>query len=159
MVERHAAFHAERQKQLEQQLTPITFKLAMEQRLSEAKRGIPINYWSFEGGVEDAARASAIVIGELARKGGRSKKTDALQELIIDIVRDKREITVPRLLARLLELTGAGIIDDVDTEGDPIPMIYFRGHNGRNGMAPISGRKDRLSRAKKFVREELALTR
>ena len=90
-----------------------------------------------------AARKAALL--EQARRAGRAKKTDALQDLIISLVGERPNMTGPELLARLEEEQYGAVIDDIE-EG----MIYFKGSNGRLKEAPISGLKDRLSRAKKI---------
>jgi hypothetical protein len=99
--QRHAAFYAEQERKSQEQLTETTLKMAMDQRESEAARGIPIGNWSFERAIDDAAKAFALVKTDQARSAGRSKKTDALQELIVQIVREAPKISEPQLLARL----------------------------------------------------------
>jgi hypothetical protein len=155
---RHADFHAEQGKKLQEQLTETTLKMAMDQRESEAARGISIGNWSFERAIDDAAKASAFVKEQQARNAGRSKKTDALQELIVQIVRDNPKISESQLLVRLMAMEKLGVIEDIDGEGDENPSIHFD-QRGRCKEAAVSGLKDRLTRARKVVRNELAPTR
>jgi hypothetical protein len=126
----------------------------MEQRESEAARGIPIQYWSFERGIADAARVSAMVSAilrsEQARTAGKALKTDALQKLILRIVRKCVDINVSELLVRLRSAEGNGVIDKVDGDDVPKPAIHFC-QRDRIKEAPVSGLKDRLARAKKIV--------
>ena len=70
---RHADFHAGQGKKLEEQLTETTLKMAMYQRESEAARANSIGNGSFEGAIDDAAKASALVRAEQARNAGQSQ--------------------------------------------------------------------------------------
>jgi DNA-binding HxlR family transcriptional regulator len=155
----HAVVYAEQGRKLREQLNETTLEIALGQRQSEADRGIPIMNWSFESAINDAVGVSALVKAEQARRAGRSKKTDTLQELILDIVRANQKITVAELLTRLRELDHKGIIEGVDTPEKPNPQIYFIDRNGHGDQAPISGLKDRLTRARKVIAKEIAQTR
>lgn len=91
--ERNAVFHAERSKTLKEQLTRETLENALRQRASEVKRGIPLKNWSFEEAVADAVERAKSIKARLARLVGSNKKTDALQELIIEIARNRLQVT------------------------------------------------------------------
>jgi hypothetical protein len=84
---------------------------------------------------------------EQARKGGKALKTDALHVLIEQIVSRRPNMTCPELIEQLQADTGIAPIEDVD--GD---AIHFTDHYGRSNQAPLTGLKDRLSRAKKKIR-------
>jgi hypothetical protein len=81
------------------------------------------------------------------RRGGAARKTDALQALIIELVRKTRSLTTPELLDRLRERQRGGVVDDIEDD-----TIAFYGHDNHPKTAPISGLKDRLSRARKILR-------
>jgi hypothetical protein len=154
----HAAFYAEQGEKLEKQLNETTLKIALDQRQSEADRGIPFANWSFEGGIDDAARSAVVVRSEQGRKAGMSRKTDTLQELIQMIVRASPKIKVTRLVNSLKELDGKGTIEGVETLEKPKPQIYFKNRNGHGEKAPISGLKHRLTRARQVIGNEVAQT-
>lgn len=155
----HSHVYMERGKRLQEQLNKTTLTIALEQRQSEANRGISFTNWSFEEAINDATAVSALVRAEQARMAGGSKKTDALQELIQTIVRASQKITVSGLLKKLRKAEGKGTIEGVDTLENPKPQIYFKNHNGHGNQAPISGLKDRLTRARRVINKELAETR
>lgn len=82
--------------------------------------------------------------GEIGRKGGRASKTDPLQKLIVRVVRQRPFITAKELESYL----------EAHQDADPIieicgGIIRFWNHDGSEKSAPLSGLKDRLSRAKK----------
>jgi hypothetical protein len=161
--EQHAVIYTKRRESLEKKLNATTLKLALEQRESEAKRGISISHWSFELAVEDAAKASALVTSEQARKGGSSKKTDVLQALIVRIVREKPSITELELLKKLKAMSHGEAIEDIDDvanlKSGEKPQIHFQSRDGGSRFAPVSGLKHRLSRARKIVEKDIAQTR
>ncbi len=80
----------------------------------------------------------------LSSLGGKAAKPDALQRLIIDLVRARPKIT-ERELQRELEAAHdrRQVVDDI-ADG----KIFFP-KTGALKEAPISGLKDRLSRAKR----------
>lgn len=157
--ERHAAVYAKRAQKLQEELNETTLKIALDQRQSEADRGIPIANWTFEGAINDATDAAAVVKAQQARNAGRSKKTDALQELIVEIVRDNPRISQSQLLLKLgAPKKPGGVIEDIDGPEEAKPSIHFV-QNGRSKEAPISGLKDRLTRARKVIKSEIAETR
>jgi hypothetical protein len=83
---------------------------------------------------------------ERARKAGSAKKTDALQEFIIDIMQEKPNTTTQELLFNLRHEAGHGVIKSVDDK-----VIEFFNDNDTVGSAVISGLKDRRRRAKQFL--------
>jgi hypothetical protein len=79
------------------------------------------------------------------------RRPDALQELIISLVQKTPSISVKNLLKALKsmdgELSDAEVIEEITDD-----EIYFI-ENGKGGnIAPISGLKDRLTRAKKIIK-------
>jgi hypothetical protein len=86
-----------------------------------------------------------------ARKAGKCKGSDALQQLIVALVKKGPNITTARLLEKLeAELWPESVVEAIEKG-----KVLFRGHSGSREFfksAPISGLKDRLSRAKKLLR-------
>ena len=86
-----------------------------------------------------------------ARKGGRAKKSDALQQEILGLVRRDPHITESRLKDMLTKERCPGLIEDVNDE-----EIYFvqrdGSEEGRSKRVVISGLKHRLWRAKKALK-------
>jgi hypothetical protein len=121
--------------------------LATEDMSSETLRGIPIyNRKSIERAYEDAERRRASIRSGDGSQGGRPQRGDALQELIEEIVAVRPNITASALLERLHASQLEGLIEDIE-EG----QIWFVGANNGSRSAPISGLKDRLTRARKSV--------
>jgi hypothetical protein len=84
---------------------------------------------------------------QLSRRGGASRKGDALQGVILDAVHKRPAMTARELLQHLQSLQGVRqVIDDID-EG----TIYFKSRDGHSKQASVSGLKDRLWRAKRAV--------
>jgi hypothetical protein len=81
------------------------------------------------------------------RKIAQRPRSDALQELIIKIMIDDPGITQEGLSAALERRARQGVI-----EGIADNRIEFTGKNGRVHDAPVSGLKDRMSRARKKLR-------
>ena len=126
---------------------PNLLALALERIEREDKRFIPIyNQLTLEAALEEEEAAGA---RHLARLGGQAEKTDALQELIEKIVEIEADISAKGLLQRLIAVSQAKTecVSDVIQE-----QVIFRKSGGKLGTAPISGLKDRLSRAKKKIR-------
>ena len=99
---------------------------------------------SFERALEAAENYHHTIKRGLAQKGGRALKEDSLQRLIMSIVQHTPNVTT-KLLLRALEREPPGrVIKHIGNE-----LIEFSDDNGIVQTAPISGLKDRLSRAKK----------
>jgi len=121
----------------------------------EVARLLPVYYQkSFEEALQDAAALFEDPVllkrthRHLSRLGGSSKKTDALQQVILEEVQKRPAITVTDLLKHLQSLQDLRqVVDDIDEEA-----ISFTDRNGHPKNAPISGLKDRLSRAKKALK-------
>ncbi len=109
---------------------PVGFRLSMED-LAELN----------EERLKDTQRYSA-------RRGGLAKKTDALQQRIIELVRGNPQLTSAGVLAKLRDTQGpAGVVCDVTEQ-----HISIERSDGRIEDVPISGLKDRVSRARKALR-------
>jgi len=114
----------------------------------EQVRGVPVrNQTTIEKFLADAEADKRRFLSQQAGHGGRAKKSDALQRLILDLVRTDPEITEPRLKTMLTRDRFPGVIDDVDETN-----ICLVQPNGRLKESPLSGLKHRLSRAKKALK-------
>jgi len=89
-------------------------------------------------------------LSKQASRAGRSKKPDSLQQLIIEIVKNNPNITTPQLFEKLKARPWPeSVVEEIDDK-----RIDFRDRRGSReflNAAPISGLKDRLSRAKKLL--------
>jgi hypothetical protein len=79
-----------------------------------------------------------------ARKGGKAPKADALQLHIVSLVERQPSITCRELERQLRNYAGIPPIEDVEDD-----KIWFTNHNRVSNSAPMTGLKDRLTRAKK----------
>jgi hypothetical protein len=147
---RARAFWKEQNELMKRRLgDPVLLQLVKDELASYKTWPVPFPYQkSFEAMLENAERAKQRVLAYQGQKGGQAKKPDALQELIISLLRRRPSMTVSRLLEALeREPRGSTIIDIAEelisfTQPDGTP-------EGRMKQAALSGLKDRLSRARK----------
>jgi hypothetical protein len=91
---------------------------------------------------------------DFCRKGGKALKGDTLSRLIEDLVRGDPTINEKTLLVELQRQTNIddSIVISIDEEADvlagDVRKIAFEDRNGNEKSAPISGLKDRLTRAR-----------
>jgi len=107
----------------------------------------------------EAEREKGIVLSEHARKGGKAARIDAFQRLTDELVRKYPRIGVKQFLADLEGSLCAGVITSIDipsdvVAGDP-PCIHYLDDDGKPKTASIKGLKDRLSKAKKRLKNSL----
>jgi hypothetical protein len=133
---------------------PLIFQRAVADIDSETRRLVPPQCQkSFEEALQEAEALyedpsfKQRVRRELSQLGGTAKKTDKLQALILEAVRGKPSITELELLGHLQSLEDLGVIQEIAGG-----CIYFTNYGERTKKAPLSGLKDRLSRAKKALR-------
>jgi len=100
-----------------------------------------------EGGFHLAALEEAVTGERRQRANAKRPRPDALQILICEIVANEPEITVTELLAVLNKYPRGQVIDEITQ--DEICFVQD-GHGGNS--APVSGLKDRLSRARKRIK-------
>jgi hypothetical protein len=123
---------------------------------SEETRGVALReQQSFAQALEKAQKAKEIVLRELARKGGKAPKRDALNELIREIALEDPNITAKELLEVLARPRGAGVVTSIDEPspllpGD-VPCIHYVNDDEKPRRGSIAGLKDRLSRAKRKI--------
>ena len=135
-------------------------EIALEKLADDYRRLVPIyNQKSLEKALEEAEAeierhvkiAKKRVLSEQGRKGGTAKKADVLQDLIVQLVRKNPQISCAQLLEKLEAPYGPPIIEIADGK------IFFQTSDNPDDApmkkATISGLKDRLSRAKKVIRE------
>jgi hypothetical protein len=90
------------------------------------------------------------IVSDFGRRGGSVEKVDALQSLILSVVKKRPSIGVSELLDRIRDAAGPGRpIVDVDEDS-----ISFVGAKDRLREATIVGLKDRLWRAKKKLKSK-----
>jgi hypothetical protein len=156
MNEENAAFYAERTRVLNQNLANTTWDFLKVQLDVDAE--LTFGTRSLDRSARAAAASFAVSASltaaastrHFASLGGKSPKTDTLQKMIISIVRDKPIISVSQLLPQLRRQAGEGVIDHIDNAETPERSIHFYTQAGTIKTAPVSGLKDRLSRAKKI---------
>jgi hypothetical protein len=144
---------------------PLVRDIALARVESDFKRYIPARYQiSLEAALAEAEQSKR----HFSRRGGRADKSDALQDFIIAVLRKRPKITVTLLLEKLkIAAQSGGAIEEVTNEEiafvEPMNKRARRGatREGQGGRepresasrsAPISGLKDRLSRARKKLK-------
>jgi hypothetical protein len=130
---------------------------AIEYLRSDTKRGFSLRLQkSLDQALADAEMARDDFQVPFLARGGRARKCDALQRLILRIVRRKLNINNQQVLYRLKKEIGDGTIISIDGRSDVLAggvrKIHFYDDNGTEKTARVSGLKDRLSRAKKNIR-------
>lgn len=155
--EQKRQFWLEQEILMDQRMSdPALIRVATDDMCSQTSRGIPLPWQkSFEVALADAESAKSIIHEELSRKGGRAPKSDALQDLIREIVRHNPGITQPQLLDQLKGEAGVGVVESIDQEADvlagDVQSIHFVDDNGTPKKASLYGLKDRLRRARKAL--------
>jgi len=124
---------------------------ALGRLFDEQKRNVPVrNQATIEYLLAVAEAEKRRFLSQHARKGGQAKKTDALQQEIVKLVRRDPAITEARLKDMLTSDRFSELIVEFDEE-----TISFQPGDSKHGRlkeARISGLKDRLSRAKKSLK-------
>ena len=151
LSELHCSFWEEQNASRERRLADEAVQETAFARLSdEQKRGVPVRYQApLEKLLADAEADKKRFLCQQARKGGQSKKSDTLQQAIVELVRSDPAITAAGLKLMLTRDRFPELVLDVDDE--TITFAPDGSKDGRLKDAPISGLKDRLSRAKKAL--------
>jgi hypothetical protein len=130
--------------------TIVAAALATLESAPQRRRSVK-DRMSFEDALTMAAEVVAQIrprfLSQQGRSGGRAKKSDALQELIVGVVRARPAITCAELLAELRDRCPIPPLEGIEKK-----TISFVNRDGRGAEAKICGLKDRLSRAKKKIR-------
>jgi hypothetical protein len=118
---------------------------------------VPVrNRISLEKALSDAEKSRIIFQRAFSRKGGRATKRDGLQGVILEIVRANPDINTRRVLHKICKMAkhGHSLVLRVDQRSDLLDdqpeQIHFL-DKGIEKTSPVSGLKDRLSRAKKEI--------
>jgi hypothetical protein len=149
--ENNEKFWKERTRETDERMKDKAVRGAAFARL-HAERFLPTRYQSDLGpALAEAERQKLYFARSFARHGGEAKKTDPLQKFIVAAAETKPAITVLELVDMLRSAAQpGGPIEDIDEEN-----VSFLGVNGKLRDAPISGLKDRLSRAKKELKSKI----
>jgi hypothetical protein len=146
----HRAFWKEQNELRDRRLAnPVLWRAVIEELNGyQIRRVEPRSQETVESLLEKADNFRQTIFVERARRAGRARKADALQKRIVEIVQERPGITAPQLLDRLEAEERGGLIQEI-VDG----VIHFTqpdgSNDGRSKTAPVSGLKDRLSRAKK----------
>ncbi len=142
---------------------PVLLEQATQDLLEEEQRGTPAYYRHgiefFLERAEERRRSvlrlaiadgysganGMLPVAEAGALGGRALKTDPLQVLILQMVRENPTETWKEHDRRLRSLIGQGVIVSADDNG-----IIFVDRAGREKKAPVSGLAHRVSRARKL---------
>jgi len=130
---------------------PAIREVALRRLADEQLRGVPTYYQTtLEASLVDTEYEKQRFLSQQGRNGGQVKKSDALQQAISDLVRRDPNVTASELENMLTKERFPLIVDLEDGK------IYFTqpdgSTDGRLKVTPISGLKDRLSRAKKILK-------
>lgn len=142
-------FWEKRQEIVERQLADDAVRMhAFAELEQDQQRGVPVPYQrTVEDALQRAEDLKAAVISQRLRRAASAPRPDRLQALIVEIVEKSPTITCPALLERLRQCAGDGVVEEIDDD-----EIWFVDGKGKGEHTPISGLKDRLTRAKKKVR-------
>jgi len=156
--ERNRQFWIEQSKLLDERISNETlYKTATDDMNSEILRCVPVkSRKSLEQALADAETTMRFFQSAFSQKGGRTRKNDALQDLILELVGEDQDMTESELLDKLKGEAGAGVVTSIDEPsallaGD-IQCIHFVNDDGRPKRASVYGLKDRLSRAKTKIK-------
>ena len=148
MNQTNSDFWAKQNKKISDQLNNAVLRNhAFNEVAKERKWGVPVyDQITIENQLEYSERFSADMIKHQNHKAATKPRPDQLQTLIIKIVEENHTITTGMLLNKLNHYVGCDIIYEIHDD-----EIEFFDKKGKNKFAPISGLKDRLSRAKRII--------
>jgi len=136
------AFWTKLQKAMDDQ---VLIEHAIGQVDDARTRGVPEEK---RQSIEAAVQSASALVSAMACRAAKSPRPhDPLQALIIEIVTADQAVSAVKLLRELRRQSGGGVINFVDDDS-----IQFWGNKGEMMAAPISGLKDRLTRALKKIR-------
>jgi hypothetical protein len=127
--------------------------IAVNDVRSDYERMTPLAWQiSFAQALARADEAVRLARRDFSRRGGKAHKSDALQKLIEEIVRENPNITERELFHTLNKQVAGGVIESIDSEssmraGDR-RNVHFYDCDERLKTASVKGLKDRLFRAK-----------
>lgn len=120
---------------------------------SQTGKNVPLRqHRSFEEVLPEVAKTQEILFRELARKAGRARQADALQQRIRELVKENPKVSLPLLIHLLAGERGAGVVISIDGQKECLAgarQIHWVDDTERQRATPVSCLKDRLYRAKK----------
>jgi hypothetical protein len=151
---RNAEFWLAQSQLLHQRMSvPGVAEAATYMIRSDAARRVPIQWQKpFEQAVAEATTNREIILREQARKAGRARQADALQQLIREFVKENPKVSEPLLIHLLAGECGAGVVISIDGPNEGLAgvrEIHWVDNKERPRATALSSLKDRLRRAKK----------
>jgi hypothetical protein len=148
MNRRYSEFWAAENQNFERRLGDTLIRaIATEVLESESARSVQVySRITLESALAKAEELTNKIRSADGSRGGRPRRNDALQSLIEEIVAKNPKITDSLLLERIRLEQFGGIVEDVDDR-----EMHFKHGEDESRSAPISGLKDRLSRARKSL--------
>lgn len=151
MNQANREFWAQQSPLLPRRLADEGLRQIILSRLHDEQIRLPVALQkSFDALGDEAEEYKSVLVRQRARNAGSRKKTDKLQEVIMAIVRKSPNITTRELSDKLRAQASLGAEIEAIEDG----QILFQGRRGTRPVlssAPVSGLKDRLSRAKKIL--------
>ena len=133
---------------------PEILALAAKRLEDERLSGIPVQYQkTFEAVLVEADDVWRLVLSVKASKSAKALRLDRLQRTILELVRKNPAIKTKAVLEKLRLI--ADCRDGIDDIDDELGIICFSDEKNRPDKAQISGLKDRVSRARKFLRSQI----
>lgn len=116
MNARNRTFWEEQYVLMKRRLADMAVAQTVCRRIAEYERSqAPVHRWKqFEALVEEVDLEKQRFLSEQGRSGGRARKTDTLQELVLDQARKRPNITGPELLERLRRVEFRAVISDIE---------------------------------------------
>lgn len=150
MNARNAEFWAARSAEFADNISkhPYDAEVAAEMMSQEAVRSGIKAVPSMESIVAHLAGAHAKDLSVSQARKGKRPRPDGLQRLIEEIVARHMKISLAALIAELHLHEHGAVIDTINEDED---VIEWHDEKHPGAAAPISGLKDRLSRAKKRI--------
>lgn len=123
------------------------------QMLSEGK----FKTASFEICLRKGEETKGIVLEEMSRKGGRTPRRDALNDVIWSVLLKNPKIPESELLKGLAGEDGAGIVTRIDSPSESPAAeayIHYVNDDGSEKSASVRGLKHRLSKIRKKMKSK-----
>ena len=149
--ERNREFWSEQFKLMNQRISDAAiYRIATNDMRSEADRLVPIkSQKTIEQALTDAEYTKRCCQSDFSRKGGGSRKCDALQELIVKIVSKDPDITQNRLFHNLRHEEGEGTVFSIDGKSSVLAgdgrKIHFYDHDGKLKEASVASTHSRMN--------------
>jgi hypothetical protein len=135
---------------------PATCRLALRQFNVMVSEG-NFRKASFEICLRNGQEAKDIVLEEMSRKGGKTPRRDALNDVIRSILLMTPEIAESEMLKKLEGEDGAGVVIKIDSPSEcPAgeAYIHYVNDDGSEKLASLRGLKDRISKIREKLKNE-----